>query len=175
MSYRLHLLLLPALTATANLCFEEDFCIVAGQTADGGLVLPTCENPLYLVPGGVLGLPYLPELGRLGARYDFHFPVSVVAIVVATYADQAPVPQAAYTAPVAVDPKVTTCDPLSKYLTAEQTPGAPGWSYGVELTFSDNTVHQYFRNGAAEDFDVQRSVIGKTAEQLVANGWTFDV
>jgi hypothetical protein len=175
MSYRLHYLGLAAAAQSANLGFAEDFGIVAGQTAEGELVLPTASDTTYLVAGGVVGLPYYPQLGHVGARVDFDFPKPVIGILVVTASFEKPIPQAAYTAPVQVDPKVVACDQLAKYLTAEQTPGAPGWSYTVELTFSDNSVHQYFRNSAAEDFDVTRSVQGKTAEQLVAAGWVFDI
>jgi hypothetical protein len=97
MSYRLHFLALAVQAASANLCFDEDFSVVAGQTDNGDLVLPTCENTSYICAGGILGLPYLPQLGHQGARLDFFFPQPVSAVLVATTSTQKPIAQAIYT------------------------------------------------------------------------------
>jgi hypothetical protein len=108
MSQRVHLIALPGPTLSANLCLYEDYVVVAGQTAAGVLVLPTCSNVDYLCPGGLLGMPYLPELGRDGGRFDFVFPEAVIYILVATTSITRPMPQAVYTPPVQLSPTEVT-------------------------------------------------------------------
>ncbi|MDO7886840.1 hypothetical protein [Hymenobacter cheonanensis] len=174
--YRLHYLALPSVAQAANLSFVEDFSVVAGQTANGILVLPTCSDVQYLVPAGVEGIPYVPQLGHKGGRVDYQFPQPVVAILVLTTSTQNPTPQATYTAPgaavstlftVASD-GITTNDPSAEVLQYEYhfkvTWSPENSQLPARIAFKPNLLRPY---GGPP-------IVGKTWEELQQLGFYAD-
>lgn len=176
MSYRLHFLALVETASAANLCFSEDFAVVAGQTADGTMVLPTCSDTRYLVAAGVQGIPYLPQLGHEGGRVDYQFPQPVTAILVLTTSTQMPIPQAVYT-PVVLTPKLVSLNPEGIKSVAN---GFGGYEYFYywRATWSaagDQAPQMIAVKAASPEVSPTPPIIGKTLAELQLDGFVVGV